>query len=138
LPRRYGKPIKRLKALRIASILFKTSPVQKSTMDSQAITTLDWTAQGQLSPDNVAVEKVLERITKIRRDIKSLTSVEINDLVRHKSREIAQLQDWHDSGVLSTDEELKNLTDAIDEVVNEIVDLLTLVPADTNKPAVSV
>ena len=107
-------------------------------MDSQAITTLDWTAQGQLSQDNPAIKQVLERITQRRAVIDCLTSVEINDLVQQKSREIAQLQDWHDSGVLSTDEELKNLTDAIDEVVNEIVDLLTLVPADTNKPAVSV
>ncbi len=107
-------------------------------MDSQAITTLDWTAQGQLSPDNPAIKQVLERITQRKTLSNNLTSVQINDLVQHKSREIAQLQDWHDSGVLSTDEELKNLTDAIDEVVNEIVDLLTLVPADTNKPQIGV
>lgn len=107
-------------------------------MDSQAITTLDWTAQGQLSHDNPAIKQVLERITQRRAVIDCLTSVQINNLVQQKSREIAQLQDWHDSGVLSTAEELKNLTDAIDEVVNEIVDLLTLVPADTNKPAVGV
>lgn len=107
-------------------------------MNSQAITTLDWTAQGQLSPDNPAIKQVFERITQRKAVIDSLTSVEINDRVQHKSKEIAQLQDWHDSGVLKTAEELKNVTDAIDEVVNEIVDLLTLVPADTNKPVVDV
>lgn len=107
-------------------------------MSSQATAALDWTAQGQLSPDNPAIRQVMERITQRRAFTENLTCFEINALVQHKSKEIAQLQDWHDSGALSTDEERKNLTDAIDEVVSEIVDLLTLVPVDSSIPAIGV
>jgi len=102
-----------------------------------SITALGWTKDGELSPEAEATHLLINRI-KACIPPSSMTSQEISDQIRAKGREIAQLQDWHDSGVLSTAEELKNLTDAIDEVVNEIVDLLTLVPADTNKPSIGV
>ena len=93
-----------------------------------SITALGWTKDGELSPEAEATHLLINRI-KACIPPSSMTSQEISDQIRAKGREIAQLQDWHDSGALSSAAERKNITDAIDEITEEIIQLLTSVPA---------
>jgi len=93
-----------------------------------SITALGWTADGELSPEAEATHSLINRITACVVP-SSMTSEEINDQIRLKAREIAQLQDWYDSGALRSDSEKKNITDAISEITEEVIQLLTSVPA---------
>tara|TARA_B100000925_G_C21994856_1_gene468449 strand:- start:1426 stop:1737 length:312 start_codon:yes stop_codon:yes gene_type:complete len=93
-----------------------------------SITALGWTPDGELSPEAEATHLLINRI-KACIPPSSMTSEEISNQIRAKSREIAQLQDWYDSGALSAECERKNITDAIDEITEEIIQLLTSVPA---------
>jgi len=94
-----------------------------------SITALGWTSDGELSPEAEATHLLMDRITACIPP-SSMTSDEISNQIRSKSREIAQLQDWYDSGALSSACERKNITDAIDEITEEIIQLLTSVPAE--------
>ena len=93
-----------------------------------SITALGWTKDGELSPEAEATHLLINRIRACIPP-SSMTSQEISDQIRAKGREIAQLQDWHDSGVLGSADEKRNITDAIDEITEEIIQLLTSVPA---------
>ena len=97
-----------------------------------SITALGWTEDGELSPEAEATHLLINRITACIPP-SSMTSDEISDQIRAKSREIAQLQDWHDSGSLKFACERKNITDAIDEITEEIIQLLTSVPAPESR-----
>lgn len=89
-----------------------------------SITALEWTKDGELSPEAESTHLLIDRITACIAP-SSMTSKEISELIRLKSREIAQLQDWYDSGALRSDSEKKNITDAISEITEEIIQLLT-------------
>ena len=102
------------------------------TSHAPSITALGWTKDGELSPEAEATQLLIQRIRQCIPP-SSLTSDEINEQIRLKTREISQLQDWHDSGAVKTSEERKNLTDAIDEVTEEIIQLLTSVPFSQNR-----
>mgnify|MGYP001161288730 FL=1 len=99
--------------------------------DAPSITALGWTPDGELSPEAEATQLLIRRIRQtVPRS--HLTSAQINEQIRSKSREIAQLQDWYDSGKLSTPGERQHIKEAIDEVTGEIIELMMSVPAAEN------
>ena len=93
------------------------------------ITALGWDSDGELSPEARATKATIERL-QYRIPSTGLSTDELKKRITEKHREMAQITDWLDSGVLSASEEISSLKAAITEIENEIIVLLTTVPTD--------
>lgn len=93
------------------------------------ITALGWDSDGELSPEARATKATIERL-QYRIPSTGLSTAELKKRITEKHREMAQITDWLDSGVLSASEEVASLRAAIAEIENEIIVLLTTVPTD--------
>lgn len=96
-----------------------------------SLTALEWTPDGEL---HVPFPNTHFLISSIQQCITpaTLTEDEITKQIKAKTKEIAELHDWHDSGVLSSPEEIKNVSDAIDDITDEVIVLLTTLSSDTS------
>ena len=93
------------------------------------ITALGWDSDGELSPEARATKALIERL-QYRIPSAGLTTDELKKRITEKHREMAQITDWLDSGVLRADDEVSSLKAAIAEIEKEIIVLLTTVPTD--------
>jgi len=93
------------------------------------ITALGWDSDGELSPEARATKALIERL-QYRIPSTGLTTDQLKERITDKHREMAQITDWLDSGVLSASEEVSSLKAAIAQIENEIIVLLTTVPTD--------
>ena len=91
------------------------------------ITTLGLALDEEQSAETEETRLLLEQVKRTTPPI-DLTSEQINNEIRKRSLEIAELHDWHDSGVLGSPEEINNVTDAITKVTCEIIQLLVSDP----------
>ena len=93
------------------------------------ITALGWDSDGEISPEERATKATIERLQG-RIPAEGLSADELKKRITAKHRELAQITDWLDSGVLRAEDEIKSLKAAIVEIESEIVVLLTTVPTD--------
>lgn len=105
------------------------------TAEHPLISALGWDNDSDLSPENRAIKATVERL-KYQIPPAGLTNFELKTLLTDKHREMAQITDWLDAGILGTTEEVFSLKEAIKEIEGEIVLLLTAVPIDV--PVLSV
>ena len=93
------------------------------------ISALGWDNDSDLSPETRAIKATVERL-KYQLPSIGLTTAELKTRLTDKHREMAQITDWLDTGILSTNEEMFSLKEAIKEIEGEITLLLTTVPTD--------
>ena len=99
------------------------------TAEQPLINALGWDNDRDLDPETRAIKATVERL-KYRIPSIGLTTSELKTRLTDKHRELAQITDWLDTGILSTNEEVFSLKEAIKEIEGEIVLLLTAVPTD--------
>ena len=104
------------------------------TAEQPLINALGWDNDQDLDPETRAIKATVERL-KYRIPSTGLTTFELKTRLTDKHREMAQITDWLDAGILSTNEEVFSLKEAIKEIEGEIILLLTTVPID--EPALS-
>ena len=97
-------------------------------MELPSITALAWATDGELHPEARATQELMQRIQRYE-PIPNLTHEEITRLYKEKSEEIKQYQEWLLSKNLSREDKV-SITKCIDDVMDEIIGLLTLVPAN--------
>ena len=97
-------------------------------METPSITSLAWATDGELHIEARATQALMHRI-KEHEDTPAFTHEEITSLYKEKSREIKQYQEWLLSNNLSREDKV-SITKCIDDVMDEIIGLLTLVPAN--------
>ena len=97
-------------------------------METPSITSLAWATDGELHIEARATQALMHRI-KAHEEMPAFTHDEITSLYKEKSREIKQYQEWLLSNNLSREDKV-SITKCIDDVIDEIIGLLTLVPAD--------
>lgn len=98
-------------------------------LEHPLITALGWDNDGELSPEARATKALIERL-QYQIPATGLTTNELKKRITDKHREMAQITDWLDSGVLNATEEVSSLKAAIAEIENEIIVLLTTIPTD--------
>ena len=99
------------------------------TADHPLITALGWDNDGELSPEARATKATIERL-QYQIPSTGMSTSELKTRITNKHREMAQITDWLDSGVLAAPEEVSSLKAAIAEIENEIIVLLSTVPTD--------
>jgi hypothetical protein len=104
------------------------------TAEHPLISALGWDNDRELTPETRAIKATVERLQYQIPSI-GLTTFEMKTRLTDKYREMAQITDWLDAGILSTTEEVMSLKEAIREIEGEITLLLTTVPTD--KPVLS-
>ena len=97
-------------------------------MERPTLTSLAWSDTGELSHEARATQETIERLRQFDGDI-VLTKDEITRVYKFKADEIRQYQEWLQSPVLSN-EDKESINQCIQQVVEEIVGILTLVPAE--------
>lgn len=105
-------------------------------MEEPLITALAWCKNGELSPEARATQETIDRLRQFDGDV-ILTREEITRVYKFKADEIRQFQDWLQSPKL-TKKDRALINQCIQEVVDEIVSILTLVPADQCAEALGV
>ena len=113
----------------VAFVLIKTgSHKAERLMERPTLTSLAWSDTGELSNEARATQETIERLRQFDGEV-ILTREEITRVYQFKADEIRQYQEWLQSPVLSN-EDKDSINKCIQQVVEEIVGILTLVPAD--------
>ena len=97
-------------------------------MELPTLTSLAWSNNGELSLEARATQETIERLRQFDSEV-VLTREEITRVYKFKADEIRQYQDWLESPVLSN-EDKDSINKCIQQVIEEIVGILTLVPAE--------
>ena len=97
-------------------------------MERPTLTSLAWSDNGELSHEARATQETIERLRQFDGEV-ILTKDEITRIYKFKADEIRQYQEWLQSPVLSN-EDKESIIQCIQQVVEEIVGILTLVPAE--------
>lgn len=95
---------------------------------SHYLTTLNWEDTGELDTDDL-VRGMVKEVEKIKPPFELIKSTDVVIKMRYYGKEIRELKSWQESGTLP----LEDYKQAVAEITEDIVDLLTKVAYKTLK-----